>query len=116
MLVESSSIPKYRDLSQPGDDVVAIVPERLYAVFDGATDTTGNRVDGISPGRFAASQAALAMVRHVSGPQRGTLSATQLLAAMTRRLPAAWRRPALRRSVPAAQPPLWKTWATPCVF
>ena len=25
MLIESSSIPKYRDLSQPGDDVFAVV-------------------------------------------------------------------------------------------
>lgn len=82
MLIESSSIPKFRDLSQSGDDVVALVPQRLYAVFDGATDPVGTHVDGETPGRFAASQAAREMVRIAGGPQRGRLSADQLLAAM----------------------------------
>lgn len=82
MLVESCSIPKARDLSQSGDDVLVVVPQRLYAVFDGATDPVGTPVDGGSPGRFAASQAALAMVRCAMGPQRGALSAAQWMEAM----------------------------------
>ena len=32
MLIEASSIPKFRDLSQPGDDVIALVPQRLIAM------------------------------------------------------------------------------------
>lgn len=82
MLIESSSIPKYRDLSQPGDDIFTVVPQRLYAVFDGATDTMGALIHGETPGRFAASRAALAMVACATGPQRGQLIAGQWLAAM----------------------------------
>ena len=52
MLIESSSIPKYRDLSQPGDDVLVVVPQRLYAVFDGATDTVSALVEDLAqPGQ-----------------------------------------------------------------
>jgi len=82
MLIESLSVPKYRDLSQPGDDVFTVVPQRLYAVFDGATDTVGALIQGETPGRFAASRAALAMVECATGSQRGQLSARQWLIAM----------------------------------
>lgn len=82
MLIEASSIPKFRDLSQPGDDVIALVPQRLIAVFDGATDTVGTLVDGQTPGRFAASAAAGAMVQVTTGAQRGRLGPEELLAAM----------------------------------
>lgn len=82
MLIESSSIPKFRDLSQSGDDVVALVPQRLYAVFDGATDTVGTLVDGDTPGRFAASAAARAMIGLTSGAQRGRSTPQEQLAAM----------------------------------
>ena len=82
MLIESSSIPKYRDLSQPGDDIFTVVPQRLYAVFDGATDTVGAMIQGETPGRFAASRAALAMVECATGSRRGKLTADQWLAAM----------------------------------
>lgn len=84
MLIESSSIPKFRDLSQSGDDVVALVPQRLYAVFDGATDAIGTVVDGDTPGRFAASAAARAMVQVVTSDQRGRLSVSELLETMNR--------------------------------
>lgn len=82
MLIESLSVPKVRDLSQSGDDVLVVVPQRLYAVFDGATDPIGTPVDGSTPGRFAASQAARAMVQCATGPQRGKLSAAQWMEAM----------------------------------
>ncbi len=62
MLIEACSVPKYRDLSRPGDDILAVLAGRLYAVFDGVTDSTGNEVQGTSPGRFAASQAAVSMM------------------------------------------------------
>ena len=82
MLIESSSIPKFRDLSQSGDDVVALVPQRLYAVFDGATDTVGALVDGDTPGRFAASAAARALIGMASGRERGRCTPQELLRAM----------------------------------
>lgn len=32
MKTESCTTPKYRDLSQPGDDVLVVLPQCLYAV------------------------------------------------------------------------------------
>ena len=51
MKIESCTTPKYRDLSQPGDDILVVLPQFLYTVFDGATDTAGVSVHGESPGR-----------------------------------------------------------------
>ncbi|WP_332774749.1 hypothetical protein [Polaromonas sp.] len=84
MLIESSCIPKYRDLSQPGDDVLAIVPQRLYAVFDGATDTVGLSINGESPGRFAARQAAMAMVSTALAPDHAARAQARWLIDMNR--------------------------------
>ncbi len=50
MKIESCSTPKCRDLSQPGDDILVVLPQCLYAVFDGATDTSGAVVQGEHPG------------------------------------------------------------------
>jgi len=82
MKIESCTTPKYRDLSQPGDDVLVVLPQCLYAVFDGATDTAGVSVQGESPGRLAARQAALAMVRYASAPGQGLATASDLMLAM----------------------------------
>lgn len=82
MLIESSCIPKSRNCSQPGDDVLAVIPHHIYAVFDGATDTVGAHINGVSPGLFAASQAASAMVTCATGPNRGVLSTQQWLTRM----------------------------------
>ena len=82
MKIESRTTPKYRDLSQPGDDVLVVLPQRLYAVFDGATDTAGVSVQSESPGRLAARQAALAMVRYASAPGQGLATASDLMMAM----------------------------------
>ena len=84
MKIESGTTPKYRDLSQPGDDVLVVLPQCLYAVFDGATDTAGVMVQGESPGRLAARQAALAMVRYASEPDHVLAPAQELMAAMNR--------------------------------
>ena len=75
MNIESFSAAKYRDLSRSGDDILVVLPQCLYAVFDGATDTAGVMVLGESPGRLAARQAALAMVRYASAPDRVQASA-----------------------------------------
>ena len=82
MKIESCTTPKYRDLSQPGDDILVVLPQCLYAVFDGATDTAGVMVQGESPGRLAARQAALAMVRYASAPDHVQASAHELMQAM----------------------------------
>jgi hypothetical protein len=82
MNIESFSAAKYRDLSQPGDDILVVLPQCLYAVFDGATDTAGVMVQGESPGRLAARQAALAMVRYASAPDHVQVSAHELMQAM----------------------------------
>ena len=84
MKIESCTTPKYRDLSQPGDDILVLLPQCLYAVFDGATDTAGVMVQGESPGRLAARQAALAMVRYASEPDHVLAPAQELMAAMNR--------------------------------
>eukprot|EP01041_Mallomonas_annulata_P017126 gene17126-35448_t len=72
MKIESCTTPKYRDLSQPGDDVLVVLPQCLYAV------------QGESPGRLAARQAALAMVRYASEPDHVLAPAQELMAAMNR--------------------------------
>lgn len=84
MRIESCSRSKYRDLSQPGDDILVVLPQCLYAVFDGATDTAGLMLQGESPGRLAARQAALAMVHYASAPDHAVGSAQDLMRAMNR--------------------------------
>lgn len=82
MLIELSCIPKYRDLSLPGDDVVTVIEQRLYAVFDGATDPNGLSIAGESPGRFAARHAALAMATLATSGEAADCSPTDWLASM----------------------------------
>ena len=82
MNIESFSASKYRDLSQPGDDILVVLPQCLYAVFDGATDTAGLSVQGQSPGRLAARQAALTMVRYATEPDHVQAAAQDLMQAM----------------------------------
>lgn len=59
--LEMINVSKWRDGLRPGDDVVLALPDRLFAVFDGATDASGAGLGGTSPGRFAATRAAAAM-------------------------------------------------------
>jgi hypothetical protein len=82
MNIESFSAAKFRDLSRPGDDILVVLPQCLYAVFDGATDTAGVSVQGESPGRLAARQAALAMVRYATEPDHVRAPAQELMQAM----------------------------------
>jgi hypothetical protein len=84
MKIDSYTAPKYRDLSQLGDDILVVLPQCLYAVFDGATDTAGVMVQGESPGRLAARQAALAMVRYASELSHVPAAPQTLMAAMNR--------------------------------
>jgi len=61
MNIASFSQSKYKNAATPGDDVAIILPGRVTAVFDGATDPTGASYDGLSSGRIAALAAANAV-------------------------------------------------------
>ena len=56
--VEASSISKVKSGQALPDDVMVLEDGRLYGVFDGATSFNGRLINGLSPGRFAASQCA----------------------------------------------------------
>ena len=58
MKIASFSQSKYKHSAKPGDDVALVIPDQVFAVFDGATDPTGAVYDGQSSGRFAARIAA----------------------------------------------------------
>lgn len=58
MNIDAFSRSKYKHGNKPGDDVILIEPDRVLAVFDGATDPTGAFYDGESSGRIAARGAA----------------------------------------------------------
>ena len=58
MKIEAFSHPKARDLSVPADDVLLHIPGRMTAVFDGASDSLGRRINGVPVGRLAAMAAA----------------------------------------------------------
>lgn len=58
MNIEVFSHSKYKTSLKPGDDMLLIIPDKVYAVFDGATDPTGASYKGESSGRFAARIAA----------------------------------------------------------
>ncbi len=47
MNIASFSQSKYKNAATPGDDVALIIPGRVLAVFDGATDPTGASYGGL---------------------------------------------------------------------
>ncbi|CUX37240.1 conserved hypothetical protein [Agrobacterium fabrum str. J-07] len=61
MNIASFSQSKYKNAATPGDDVAILLPGRVFAVFDGATDPTGANYGGLSSGRIAALAAANAV-------------------------------------------------------
>jgi hypothetical protein len=81
--ITSFSAPKFKDHAGEGDDVLLVVPQRVYAVFDGATDATGTQVGHSTPGRFAASRAAQAAARMVLQGVAMELPVADWVAAMT---------------------------------
>ena len=97
--IDCLSVPKSRDLKDPGDDVVSVLPDKFYGVFDGATDTTGTFRGPCSPGRFAATSAAQAMLRQVLQAQGPVADPQVWLAAMN----AAIRDGLLNLGVPQAR-------------
>lgn len=97
--IDCLSVPKSRDLKDPGDDVVSVLPDKFYGVFDGATDTTGTFRGPCSPGRFAATSAAQAMLRQILQAQGPVADPQVWLAAMN----AAIRDGLLNLGVPQAR-------------
>lgn len=91
MQIELFNRSKYRSGEDPGDDVSLMIPDRVYGVFDGATDAHGTRIDGVSAGRVAAlvvaaEMAALAQ-RHGVVDMDGSVIIHQLAAALRRKIP-----------------------------
>lgn len=77
MNIASFSQSKYKNAATPGDDVAIILPGRVTAVFDGATDPTGASYDGLSSGRIAALAAANAVAEmSIKGTLQGCEAAT----------------------------------------
>lgn len=54
MNLEIFSHSKYKNGVSNGDDVILHLPDRVFAVFDGATDARNSLFNGISVGRVAA--------------------------------------------------------------
>lgn len=54
MNLEIFSHSKYKNQRLNGDDVFLHIPDKIYAVFDGATDALGTKFDGVSVGRVVA--------------------------------------------------------------
>ncbi|GGA38501.1 hypothetical protein [Pelagibacterium lentulum] len=66
MNIELFSHSKYKFPGKVGDDTALIIPDLVYAVFDGATDPTGATYQGQSGGRIAARTAAATIARLAS--------------------------------------------------
>ncbi|WP_062763383.1 hypothetical protein [Falsirhodobacter sp. alg1] len=71
MQIELFSRSKRRFSDMPGDDIALVLPGLVHAVFDGATDPTGQVYNGETSGRLAARTAAQALVTLLlaEGPQ-----------------------------------------------
>ena len=51
--IEAFSCGKIHGSPQENEDAFVLVPERVYAVIDGATDRSGTRYNGMFAGRYA---------------------------------------------------------------
>lgn len=89
MRVECLSVSKYLNSDRPGDDVPFVLPDRCYAVFDGATDVNGSEIEGVGSGRFAARHAALSLAGLFGSHAPGALSTDALLGKINADLAAA---------------------------
>ncbi|MFK3777582.1 hypothetical protein [Agrobacterium sp. NPDC089420] len=78
MNIASFSQSKYKNAAMPGDDVALLIPGRVLAVFDGATDPTGASYNGLSSGRIAALAAARAVAEMSLDGTLETLAAPAL--------------------------------------
>lgn len=90
MRIDCLSVSKHLDPVKPGDDVPVILPGRLYAVLDGATDVNGALIDGVGSGRFAALTGAAALAEMAARPA-DSYTGTDLVAAINARIGAGLR-------------------------
>lgn len=88
MRIDCLSVSKHLDPVKPGDDVPVILPGRIYAVLDGATDVNGSLIAGVGSGRFAALTGAAALAEMAGRPAE-SYSGEDLIAAVNARLGAA---------------------------
>ena len=85
MRIDCFSFSKHLNPVKPGDDVLVMVPDRLYAVLDGATDVNGITLDGVGTGRYAAVTAAAALTEMATRPA-DSYSGEELIAALNAKL------------------------------
>lgn len=90
MRIDCLSVSKHLDPIKAGDDVPVILPGRLYAVLDGATDVNGSQIAGVGSGRFAALTGA-AVLAEMAGRPAESYSGEDLVVAINARLGAALR-------------------------
>lgn len=88
MRIDCLSVSKHLDPIKAGDDVPVILPGRLYAVLDGATDVNGSLIAGVGSGRFAALTGAAALAEMATKPAESYTGA-DLVVAVNARLGAA---------------------------
>jgi hypothetical protein len=79
MNIEVFSHSKYKNAAKAGDDITLIIPDKVYGVFDGATDPTGASYGGESSGRFAARIAAQTIARIAMGGELVALRVSDVL-------------------------------------
>lgn len=83
MNIEVFSHSKYKGTAKPGDDVLLVIPDRVLAVFDGATDPTGRLYGKESSGRFAARIAARTVAQLDTAGELATLEAASIFQAIS---------------------------------
>lgn len=83
MNIEVFSHSKYKTSSKPGDDMLLVIPDKVYAVFDGATDPTGASYNGESSGRFAARIAAQTIASLTMAGDVSALTVAEVLASVS---------------------------------
>ena len=79
MNYEVFSHSKYRNGTKSGDDATLLVPGRVAAVMDGATDPLGGQKNGKSPGQFAAYSVAQSCSQIFIDPANMTLPTETIL-------------------------------------
>ena len=79
MKIEAFSEGKNLDAPEANEDQFLVLPERGYAVFDGATDITGQLYDGKRGGWLASHIAMHAVARFLLDPAERELRAERLV-------------------------------------
>jgi hypothetical protein len=86
MHYEVLSASKSKNGARVGDDVTLFIPGVVAAVFDGATDPLGQKINDVTSGRFAAETVALTCTRLFSDPSNLLLPLPEILEYLTQSL------------------------------